>query len=99
MVRYTKEEITSSTQIARNIGDFLNKIRDNEIDKVAIMRNNKMEAVLLSIEEYENIAKLKEYIEQIELAKLIKNRKHNSKDEYVSFEDILEKEGISENEL
>jgi PHD/YefM family antitoxin component YafN of YafNO toxin-antitoxin module len=95
MMTFTKDELISSTILARNFGDVLNKLKKNSLDKVAVIRNNNIEAVLLTIEEFE---KLNDIIEQIEIYNLIKNRENNS-DGFVEYNSILKEYGIDEKQL
>jgi len=55
MVAYTRDEIISATDLARNVSATLSSIADKSKEKIAIMRNNKLEAIILHIEEYERL--------------------------------------------
>jgi len=69
----------------------------NEIkEKLAISKNNKLQAVLINIEEYERLKEAYDLMEHIEIAKKIEERK-NSKT--ISLEEVMKQHGISENEL
>jgi len=96
MVSYTRDEIISITDLARNISSTINSITNNEKEKIAISKNNKLEAVIIDIEEYERLKKAYELIEHIEIAKTIQERK-NSKT--ITFEELLEEEGINYDDL
>ena len=77
MITYTKEEIIPSTTVSRKFGDILNKLSKQQLSKVAVMRNNKIEAVLLPIDKFEEIINNYELNEHIEIAKIIQNRESN----------------------
>ncbi len=96
MVAYTRDEIISVTDLARNVSGTLSSITKNIKDKVAISKNNKLEAVIIDIEEYERLKEAYELMEHIEIAKIVEERK-NSKT--IDFETLLEKEGIFYDEL
>jgi len=96
MVSYTRDEIISITDLARNISSTINSITNGEKEKIAISKNNKLEAVIIDIEEYERLKKAYELIEHIEIAKIIQERK-NSKT--ITFEELLEEEGINYDDL
>jgi len=96
MVAYTRDEIISATDLARNISSTLNSIAKNEKEKIAISKNNKLEAVIVNIEEYERLKEAYELMEHIEIAKIVQDRK-NSKT--ITFEELLEKEGINYDDL
>ena len=96
MVAYTRDEIISATDLARNVSATLNSVVKHAQDKIAIMKNNKLEAVIIDIEEYERLKNAYELMEHIEIAKIIEERKGSKT---VSFEDLLEKEGINYDDL
>ncbi len=97
MIQYTKEELISSTTISRNLSEILNNLSKKKIEKVAVMRNNKIEAIILPIDLYENIINNNDIIEHIELYNIIKQREKNP--EYIDFETILKESGLTIDDL
>ena len=97
MIQYTKEELISSTTISRNLSEILNNLSKKRIEKVAVMRNNKIEAIILPIDLYENIINNNDIIEHIELYNIIKQREKNP--EYIDFETILKESGLTIDDL
>ena len=55
MMAFEKKEIVSATQLVRRFSNFLTELTNRKLNKIAIIRNNEMQAVVLSIEEYENL--------------------------------------------
>ena len=53
MVSYTKEEMVGITELGKSLGSYLDKVTNRVFDKIAIIRRNKPEAVIIPIEEYE----------------------------------------------
>ncbi|MFH1051624.1 MAG: hypothetical protein V1779_11950 [bacterium] len=96
MTSYTKDEIISSTILGRNIGTVLSRLRDKKLRKVAVIRNNELEAVMLPIEEYERITDLSEHIE---IANIIRQREKTPLNESIGFEKILKEQGLNEADL
>ena len=96
MVAYSRDEIISVTDLARNISSTLNSIVKQTKEKIAISKNNKLEAVIIDIEEYERLKEAYEMMEDMEIAKLVEERKSSKT---ISFESLLEKEGIDYNDL
>ncbi len=96
MVAYRRDEIISITDLARNLSTTLNSIIDYSKDKLAISKNNKIEAVIIPVDEYERMVEAYEEIENIEIAKIIEERK-NSKT--ITFEELLKQKGINKNDL
>jgi len=95
MHAYTKEELISSTDIVRNFSAILDSIKEHRRDKVAVMRKNKLEAVILSVDEYERIQGLADLIEHLQIFKTIEKRKATPVEEYVDFEHVLAQHGLS----
>ena len=99
MPLYTKDELISSTEIVRNFSSILDSIKSNRREKVAILRKNKLEAVILSIEEYERIQSSVELIEHLQLFNLLKEREKTPVSEYKDFETLLVEHGLNANDL
>lgn len=68
MVTYSTNELISSSEFAKKSGTYLAQIKDNSVEKLAILKNNKVEVVIISKDEYEN---MKEALTQIEAKKII----------------------------
>lgn len=58
MTTYSTDELVSSSVISKNFWAYLSKVSNNEIEKIWVLKNNKIVAVILSTEEYENLVKL-----------------------------------------
>lgn len=57
MAHYAREEIMSSTDVVRNFGAVLSSVVQHRREKVAIIRNNRLEAVLVAADVYERLEK------------------------------------------
>ncbi len=99
MVAYTRDEIISTTELARNVSGTLSSITKNLKDKIAISKNNKLEAVLIDIEEYERLKNAYELMEHIEIAKIVEERRKTPKEAYTSLEESAQHFGIDLDEL
>ena len=77
MVTYSTNELISSSEFAKKFGSYLTQIKDNTVDKLAILKNNKVEAVLISKDEYES---MKEALKDIESKKILKSIENGLKD-------------------
>ncbi len=95
MVAYTRDEIISATDLARNVSATLSSIVTNTKEKIAISKNNKLEAVLIDIEEYERLKNAYELMEHIEIARTIKERRKTPKEEYIDGDEVLKSLGLS----
>ena len=55
MMAFEKKEIVSATQLVRQFSNFLTELTNRSLNKIAIISNNEMQAVVLPIDEYENL--------------------------------------------
>lgn len=99
MLTYTKKEIMSSTEVVRNFKSLLDSIKTKKRDKVAIMRQNTLEAVLLSIDEYERLHACIENFENMEIERILQKRSKTPRSEYIDFEQVLTDHGIRNDDL
>jgi PHD/YefM family antitoxin component YafN of YafNO toxin-antitoxin module len=98
MLNYNHNELVSSSAIVRKFGDFLNKLKTKKLEKIAILKNNRVEAVILPIHEYEKYQNILDYFEHKEIAKLIEEREKDGSD-FIDFEDILQENDINDEAL
>ena len=94
MVAYTRDEIISATELARNVSGTLNSIVQNQKEKIAISKNNKLEAVIIDIEEYERLKEAYDRMEHIEIAKIVEERKKTPHGEYITLEESAKLVGM-----
>ncbi|MCI6343357.1 MAG: type II toxin-antitoxin system Phd/YefM family antitoxin [Campylobacter sp.] len=62
---FSKDEIYTATQVVRNFSEVLSKVSTGENNRVFIVKNNKFEAVMLSMSEYERLNKAEELLKKI----------------------------------
>lgn len=98
MIAYSRDEIISVTDLARNISGTLNSLVKQTKKKVAISKNNKLEAVIIDIEEYERLKAIeeeRELAEHAEIYTIVKERMKTPKEEYLDGNEVLKKYGLS----
>lgn len=78
MPRYGRDEIMSSSEVVRNFGNVLNSVTKHRREKVAIVRNNKLEAVLLAVDVYEQMERTCEAASRMGLVEKIPGNVGNS---------------------
>ena len=94
MVKYAQNELFSITDFTKQIGSVINNIKGHSLEKIGILRNNRLEAVVISTGEYERLKALEERValnEHIEIYNLIQERKETPLKEYISMEDMAKK--------
>jgi PHD/YefM family antitoxin component YafN of YafNO toxin-antitoxin module len=92
MVKYAEDELYSITEFAKKLSSIVKGIKDRQIEKVGILRNNRLEVVVISTQEY---ARLKEIESSRKRAqKRDKAKENSSKLEYLSIDDMAKKFNI-----
>lgn len=86
---YRREEIVSSSHASKQLGEILNTARRR--GRVVVSRNNRLEAVILPIEEYEGIV---EDLEHLLVALEIRERKGRAGGPRVSWESLKTRHGL-----
>jgi hypothetical protein len=60
MVKYAENELFSITTFTKQISSLLRAIKDNSLEKIGILKNNRLEVVVLSTEEYSRLKKMEQ---------------------------------------
>ncbi len=98
MTTYAANELISSSELSKKFGSYLSQIKENSIDKLAILKNNKVEAVMVSKEEYERMQEAYDLVEHMEIYNIVKERT-KSPHKAISFEEMAKKHNVDLNEL
>lgn len=102
MVHYAQNELLSITDFTKRIANVVKGVKDEAIKKIGVLKNNRLEAVLISTTEYERLKHYEEIVEALEnneLLKIIEQRSATPLSEYVSSEDMAKKFNIDLNSL
>ena len=94
MVTFARNEIVSSSQFVRNFASLLQRVTKSNNEKIAIVKNNQMQAVMIPIDEYERLATLAEKAEQKAIFDTIQERKDTPASEYISYDDAMKMAGV-----
>ncbi len=99
MTGYTRDELMSASKVVRNFSSILDSIKNKEKAKIAVMRKNKLEAIILSIDEYERIHEIIDLFDHLQIYKTVEQRKIIPLEEYIDFEQILADQGLNYDEI
>ena len=102
MVKYAQNELFSITDFTKQIGSVVNNIKTHSLEKIGILKNNRLEAVVISTDEYERLKALEETMElaeHSEIYHMIHERKDTPLTEYISEDDMAAKFGIDKSQL
>lgn len=94
MVRYAQNELFSITDFTKQIGSVVKSIKEHSLEKIGILKNNKLEAVVISTDEYERLKELEamvELAEHTQIYNIVEERKDTPLSEYLSMEDMAKK--------
>jgi prevent-host-death family protein len=86
---YRREEIVSSSKASKQLGEVLDKAKRK--GRMVLSRNNRLEAVILPIEEYEILV---EDLEHLLTALEIQERKARDRGKRVSWDSLKAKYGL-----
>ena len=71
MANFKQDETPTATDMGRNVSETLKKAKSGKIKKAMILKNNKFEAVLISMSEFERLEKA------VELLNILVKRQKN----------------------
>ena len=95
MVAYTQNELVSATEISKQFGEYISRVKDGIVEKIGVLKNNKLNAVILSVDEYEKMSEAMELIENMQIYEEIKDRLNKPNNRLLNGEDVLKKHGLS----
>ena len=102
MVSYTQNELLPITDFTKSLSKVLGDIKDHAIEKVGVLKNNKLEAVVISTDEYERLKAIEDLIDTIEhkeIYEVIKARKTTPKSEFIPLDEMAKKFDIDTSSL
>ncbi|TKX32447.1 type II toxin-antitoxin system Phd/YefM family antitoxin [Campylobacter aviculae] len=65
MLSFKQDEIYTATEVVRNFSPIMEKLKKSESGKIVILKNNKFEAVMLSMVEFERLQNAMQLLENI----------------------------------
>lgn len=65
MPSFKQDEIYTATELVRNFSSIMEKLKKSENGRVVILKNNKFEAVMLSMQEFERLDNALQLLEKI----------------------------------
>jgi len=95
MVAYKKNELVSATELSKQFGEYISKVKNGLLEKIGILKNNKLNAIILSVDEYERMVMAMNRLEELEMYREINERTKMPKEEYLDGKDVLKKLNLS----
>jgi len=97
MTSYARDEMVSVTDIVKGFKANLEKVTGHAVEKLAIMRNNKPEAVIVPVDDYENMKELYDYAERLSIFETVQKRRNSGK--LIPFDEVLRRAGLTQDDL
>jgi PHD/YefM family antitoxin component YafN of YafNO toxin-antitoxin module len=94
-VAYKKDEILSASKVARSFGQVLADLNSKRRRRVAVVKNNHLEAILLPIEDYETMAEALAILEHLEIYRLVQERKGKKRPNSMSLDALLKEQRLA----
>lgn len=91
MIGYARDEILSSSKASKRLGEILTKLRKRELRRLVLTRNNRLEAVILPIEDYEELI---EDLDHLVIATELKERMERDTGKRIPWEKLKKKYGL-----
>lgn len=91
---FKREEMISATTAAKTFGKVVTDLAEQKREKTAVVKNNEITAVILSVEEYEYMADIVEFVEHLEIYDMVTKRKKNA-GKRIALDALLKEEGIA----
>ena len=99
MVAYTQNELVSVTEISKQFGEYISKLKNGTIEKIGVLKNNKLNAVILGVEEYEKMSQAYEILEDMDIYTDIQDRLDATDDKLLDGKEVMTKHGLSLGQL
>lgn len=65
MHKYSQDELKPATEVARGFGSILKEISSDSKKRIIVVKNNKLEAAIISLKEYEKLKDSYDILEQL----------------------------------
>ncbi|MCX2683600.1 type II toxin-antitoxin system Phd/YefM family antitoxin [Campylobacter sp. MIT 21-1685] len=73
MLSFKQNEIYTATEVVRNFSSLLDRLKKNETGRIVILKNNKFEAVMLNMSEFERLQNALNLLENIYKTQKVEN--------------------------
>lgn len=77
MVKYAENELFSITDFTKQLSSLVKNIKNNTIEKIGVLRNNRLEVVLISTEEYSRLKAIEAQQDHEKLQQTLNDYKTN----------------------
>lgn len=94
MTTFATQEMRSATVAAREMSSILNDLSSGKVEKIAILRNSQPAGAIITIKRLEHLEALENYVEDLEIARIVEKRSKTPLSEYIPLEKVLAENGM-----
>lgn len=94
-IAYKKDELLSASKVARCFGQVLADLSEKRRRRVAVVKNNHLEAILLPVEEYETMAEALSLLEHLEIYRVVQERKRRKSGKSISLDSLVKEQRLA----
>jgi PHD/YefM family antitoxin component YafN of YafNO toxin-antitoxin module len=94
-VAYKKEELLSASKVGRCFGQLLTDLSERRRSRVAIVKNNHLEAILLPVDEYETMAEALSLLEHLEIFEIVQAQRNRKPRKSISLEALAKEQRLA----
>lgn len=94
-VAYKKDEMLGASKVARSFGQVLADLNKKRRRRVAVVKNNHLEAILLPVEDYETMAEALSLLEHLEIYRLVQERKRKKRRKAIGLDALLKEQRLA----
>jgi PHD/YefM family antitoxin component YafN of YafNO toxin-antitoxin module len=91
---FKRDEMISASVAAKNFGKVVADLAEHKRDKTAVVKNNEIAAVILTVDEYEYMAEIVEFVEHLEIYDIVTKRNKNAGSRRISLDVLLKEEDV-----
>ena len=92
-IAYTADEMVSVSEYQKHMAKYNESLRTKKRTKIALMKNNSVDLVLIPSEDLNDLYKsseiLEEYMEDLEILRIVEERKNEKIEDGISLEEIM----------
>ena len=92
----TSDEVVGVSQLVRNFSHYLDQLKGHKVSKLLLSRQSGLEAVLLSLKDYEHLLDVQEQLDQLILFWELKSREQHDSGKRISRDKLKRKYGLKD---
>lgn len=96
MKGYKRTELVKLPNLINSFSSFIEKLKTQSLEKIAIIDRDNIEAIILSKDEYETLKEQAEFNEHKEIYDIVNSRKNLDPEKATNLDDIIQKNNLED---